>query len=130
MQEWLDNNILIYSIHNEGKSVNAKRFIKTLKGRISKKITPNDSKSYLRYLNKLEDQYNNDYHHSIRKKPINADYFGFTEKIETNPKASKFRVNDRARINKYKDIFSKGFSKYWSRETFSIDSVLKNNPWT
>ena len=130
MQEWLDNNILIYSIHNEGKSVNAKRFIKTLKGRISKKITPNDSKSYLRYLNKLEDQYNNNYHHSIRKKPINADYFGFTEKIETNPKASKFRVNDRARINKYKDIFSKGFSKYWSRETFIIDSVLKNNPWT
>ena len=127
MQEWLDNNILIYSIHNEGKSVNAKRFIKTLKGRISKKITPNDSKSYLRYLNKLEDQYNNNYHHSIRKKPINAD---FTEKIETNPKASMFRVNDRARINKYKDIFSKGFSKYWSRETFSIDSVLKNNPWT
>ena len=35
MQEWLDNNILIYSIHNEGKLVNAKRFIKTLKGRIS-----------------------------------------------------------------------------------------------
>ena len=72
MQEWLDNNILIYFIHNEGKSVNVKRFIKTLKGRISKKMTPNDSKSYLSYLNKLEDQYNNNYNHSIRKKPINS----------------------------------------------------------
>ena len=30
MQEWLDNNdILIYSTHNEGKSVIAERFIKT-----------------------------------------------------------------------------------------------------
>ena len=41
MQEWLDNNdILIYSTHNEGKSVIAERFIKTLKGKIYKQ---NDS---------------------------------------------------------------------------------------
>ena len=38
----------------------------------------NDSKFYLSYLNKLEDQYNNTYH-SINKKPINADYSGLTE---------------------------------------------------
>ena len=31
-QEWLDNNdILIYSTHNEGKSVIAERFITTLR---------------------------------------------------------------------------------------------------
>ena len=35
MQEWLDNNdILMYSTHNEGKSVIAERFIKTLKSKI------------------------------------------------------------------------------------------------
>ena len=28
-------------------------------------MTANDSKSYLPYLNKLVDQYNNTYHHSI-----------------------------------------------------------------
>ena len=28
MQEWLDNNILMYSTHNEGKSVIAETFIK------------------------------------------------------------------------------------------------------
>ena len=32
MQEWLDNNdILMYSTHNEGKSVFTERFVKTLK---------------------------------------------------------------------------------------------------
>ena len=57
MQEWLDNNdILIYSALNEGKSVT---FIKTLKPSISKKMTTNNSKSYLSYLNKLVDQQNN-----------------------------------------------------------------------
>ena len=38
MQEWLDNNdILMYSTHNEGKSVIGERFIKTLKSKIYKK---------------------------------------------------------------------------------------------
>ena len=33
-----------------------------------------DSKSYLSYSNKLVDQYNNTYHHSVNKKPNNAYY--------------------------------------------------------
>ena len=38
MQEWLDNNdVLMYSTHNEGKSVITERFIKTLKAKIYKK---------------------------------------------------------------------------------------------
>ena len=31
-------------------------------------MTANNSKSYFSYLNKLVDQYNNTYHHSINKK--------------------------------------------------------------
>ena len=53
-----------------------------------------------------------------------------TKKIETNPKTPKFKVNDRVRITKYKNIFSKGYTENWSREIFIIDSVLKTNPWT
>ena len=67
-------------------------------------MTANDSKSYLSYLNKLVDQYNNAYHPSINKKSINADYSTLTEKLETNPKTPKFKVNDRVRITKYKNI--------------------------
>ena len=68
MQEWLDNNdTLMYSTHNEGRSVIAERFTKILKVKIYKKITGNDSKSYLPNLNKLAHQYNNTYYHSINK---------------------------------------------------------------
>ena len=70
----------MYLTHNEGKSVIAESFIKILKAKIYKKITANDSKSYLSYLNKLKDLYNNTYCHSINKKPINADYFALAEK--------------------------------------------------
>ena len=99
-------------------------------GKIYKRVTANDSKSYLIYLNKLVDQYNNTYHRSIDKKPIDADYSDLTEKMETNPKAPKFKVRVRVRITKYKNIFNKDYTENWSRGIFAIDSVLKTNPWT
>ena len=54
IQEWLGNNyILMYSTHNGGKSVIAERFIKIPKSKIYKKMTANDNKYYISYLNKL-----------------------------------------------------------------------------
>ena len=54
----------------------------------------------------LVDQYNKTYFHSNNKKPIHAAYSTLTEKNETNARASKFKVNDRVIITKYKNIFS------------------------
>ena len=45
-------------------------------------MTANDSKPCLSYWHKLVDQYNNTYHHSINKKPVDADYSVLTETIE------------------------------------------------
>ena len=40
MKSWLEKNAIeLYSIHNEGKSVVAERFIKTLKNKIYKYMT-------------------------------------------------------------------------------------------
>ena len=65
MQKWFDNNdILMYSTHNEGKSGISEKFIK---------MRANDSKSCFAYLNKLIDKYNNNYHRIIGKKAITAD---------------------------------------------------------
>ena len=128
MKEWLDNkDILMYSTYKEGKSVIAERFIKILKAKIYKKMTATDSNFYFPYFNKFIDQYNNAYCHSINNKPVNADYSALTEKIQTNPKAPKFKVNDGVRITKYKNIFSKGYTENWSREVLFI--ALKTNPW-
>ena len=78
-------------------------------------------------MNKLVDQYNNSYHHSV-KKAINADYSVLTKKMDTNSKSRKFKVNDRIRITKHKNIFSKRYTENCSREMFIIDSILKTNP--
>ena len=58
-------------------------------------MTANDNKSDLSYWKK------------VLKKPTDADYSALTEKIETNPKASKLKVNDRVRITKYQSISCK-----------------------
>ena len=53
-----DNDIVIsmmYSNYKEGKSIVTETFIRTLKDKIYKITTANDSKSYLDYLNKLID---------------------------------------------------------------------------
>ena len=52
-----------------------------------------------------------------------------TVKVETNPKALKLKVNDRVLITEYKDIFSKRYTKNWSRKIFVIDYVSRTDPW-
>ena len=49
-------------------------------------MAPNNKKSYLSYLKKLVDEYNNSYYYSIGKKPVDADYSALTKEIAMNPK--------------------------------------------
>ena len=96
-------------------------------------MTADDCKSYLLYLNnaiQFNNQYNNAYHYSINKKPIDADYSALTKKIETNHKAPRVKINCRVRIDKHKNTLSKGQTVNWSREIFAIDSILKTNFWS
>ena len=93
-------------------------------------MTRNDSKSYLGYLKKLVDEYNNNYNCSTGKKSIHADCYTLTEKFESSHKAPESKVGDRVRISKYKkNMLSKGYTKNWSKEILVIASVLQTNPW-
>ena len=90
-----------------------------------------NSCSYLNYLDRFLDEYNNTYHCSIGKKPMDTCYYALAEEIETNPKAPKFKISDRIRITKYKIIFSKGYTNNWSREIFRVFQVAlrgRGNP--
>ena len=62
-------------------------------------------------MNTSVDECNNTYHHSINKKPINDDYSDLTRKIDTHSKVPKFKVNDRVRIKKYKNLFGKAYAE-------------------
>ena len=49
----------MYSIHNEGKSVVAERFIRTLKNKIYKYMTSISQKVYIDKLDDIVNEYNN-----------------------------------------------------------------------
>ena len=59
-KKWLkDNDIEMYSIHNEGKSVVAERFIRTLKTKIYKYMTLVSKNVYIAKLDDIVGEYNN-----------------------------------------------------------------------
>ena len=60
----------MYSIHNEGKSVVAERFIRTLKTKIYKYMTSISKNVYIDKLDDIVDEYKNTYHTSILKKKL------------------------------------------------------------
>ena len=109
----------MYSTHNEGKSVVAEGFIRTLKGKINKYMTSIPKNVYIDKLDDIVDEYNNIYHTTIKMKPIDAkDNTYINTSKEINNKDSKFKVGDYVRISKYTNIFAKGYMPNWSEEVF------------
>ena len=131
-KKWLrDNDVVMYSTHNEGKSVVAERFIKTLKGKIYKYMTSISKNVYIDKLDDTVDEYNNTYHTTIKMKPIDVkDNTYINTSKEINNKDPKFKVGDHVRISKYKNIFAKGYMPNWSEEVFVIKKVKNTIPWT
>ena len=130
--KWLsDNNIIMYSTYNEGKSVVAERFIRTLKNKLYKHMTATGKKVYYDVLDDIVYKYNNTKHSIIKMKPIDVgDNYKRVYIDEHNEKDSRFKVGDRVRISKFKNIFAKGYAPNWSSEIFIVDKVNDTIPYT
>ena len=121
----------MYSIHNEGKSVVAERFIRTLKTKIYKYMTSASKNVYINKLDDIVGEYNNTCHKTIKMKPVDAKdntYIDFMKDV--SDKDSKFKVGDHVRISKYKNIFAKGYTPNWSEEVFVVSKIKNTVPWT
>ena len=67
MKSFLHNNdIEMYSTHNERKSVTAETFIRTLKNKIYKYMTSVSKNVYIDQLDDRVNKYSNTYHHTIK----------------------------------------------------------------
>ena len=131
-KKWLrDNDIAMCSTHNEGKSVVAESFIRTLKSKIYKHMTSISKNVDIDKSDDIVDEYNNTYHTTIKMKPINVkDNTYINTNKEINTKDPKLKVGDHVRISKFKNIFAKGYTPNWSEEVFVIKKVKNTVPWT
>ena len=96
MKSWLEKNDLeMYSAHNEGKSVIAERFIRTLKNKIYKYMTSISKNVYIDKLADIVKNYNNTYHGTIKVKPVDvksSTYINSSKEI--NDEDPKFKIGE------------------------------------
>ena len=119
----------MYSTYNEGKSVVAERFIRTLKYKIYKHMTAVSKNVYFDFLDDIVKNHNNTYHTTIKMKPIDVKSDSYAEyNVDSNEKDSKFKVGDHVKNSKHKNIFAKGFAPNWSEEVFSVSKIKNTVP--
>ena len=84
------NNIEMYSIYNEGKSVVVERFIRILKNKIFKHMAAISKNIYFDVLDDIVNKYNNTVHRTIKMKPIEVtdDYYAEYNEDPSNKKKS------------------------------------------
>ena len=126
-----DNDIIMYSTYNEGKSVVAQRFIRTLKNKLYKHMMATGKNVYYDVLDDIVNEYNNTKHNTIKMKP--KDVKNDNKRVyidEHNKKDNRFNVGDRVRISKFKNIFAKEYTPNWSREIFIINKINDTVPYT
>ena len=94
-----ENNIEMYSTYNEGKSVVAEWYIKTLKNKIFKHMATVSKKVCFDVLDDIVDKYNNTSHKTIKMKPIYVKSDFYAEyNADSNEKDPKFKVDYYVRI--------------------------------
>ena len=114
----------MYSTHNEGKSVAAERFIKTLKNKIYKYVTSISKNVYIDKSDHIVNKYNNTCHRTIKMKPIDVRPSTYIKSSkEINYQDPKSKISDIVRISKYENILAKGYVPNWSEEVFVIKKL-------
>ena len=94
---------------------------------------------YYDVLDDAVNKYNNTKHSTIKIKPIDVGdnkrvYIDEHNEKDTTKSSSlvlsRFKVGDRVRISKFKNVFAKGYTPNWSREIFIVDKINDTLPYT
>ena len=129
--------IEIYSTENEEKSSVVERWNRTMKEKMFKYFSANNTRKYVDVLDDMVKNYNETVHSSIKMTPVEASKTKNENKTWLNlysiPKTGqepKYSVGDRVRISKKKATFEKGYTPRWTEEVFTVDAVFPTDPPT
>ena len=131
------HNIHFYTSENEDlKASVVEQFNRTLKTKMYRYFTHENTRRYVNILDDLLHSYNNTYHRSIGMTPAEVGPHNKEEVrarlYPVKPKSYKWRydIGDRVRIATQKTPFQKGYLGDWSKEIFEIASRLPTAPVT
>ena len=135
--------VQLHSTENEEKSCIVERWNRTMKEKMFKYFSVNNTKKYINILDELVNNYNNTKHSSIKMTPVEASdkknknivWFTLKGSERLNPKFSsgnsfKFSMGDKVRITKKKSNFEKGYTPRWTEEVFTVSKIQYTDPPT
>ena len=128
----------LYSTENEEKYCVMERFNRTIKEKMFKYLSANNTRTFVDVRDLLVDQYNNSIHSSIKMTPNEASRKENENKVWRNlyPELGgksitpKFSLGDHVRITKKNKIFDKGYTQRWTEEIFTISKIQLTIPVT
>jgi len=127
----------LYSTENEEKSSVAELWNRTMKEKMFKYFTANNTSKYTDVLDDFVERYNTR-HSSIKMTPVEASkkenevrfYRNLYPDLRRLPMRAKFKTGDKVRILKKKGLFEKGFTPNWTEEVFTVSKIQRTNPVT
>ena len=130
------HDIKFYTSENEDiKCAVAERFNRTLKSKMWKYFTYSKGSRYIDVLSDLVTSYNSTYHRTIKTSPdsVTSENEDDIRHVMYKPKPTpiwKYRVGDKVRISKARQVFKKGYVAGWSEEIFTISTRVDTSPVT
>ena len=133
-----ENNISHFSTNSQVKASVVERFNRTLKEKMWKYFSEIGNNKWIDIIDDLIYNYNNSYHTSIKMKPVEASKKKNEIQVRENlygnmvieTKKPRFKIGDKVRISRWKNIFSKGYLQNYTTELFTISNVLNTSPIT
>lgn len=131
-------NINYYTTNNPDiKASIVERFQRTLKMKMWRYFTHENTYKYIDILQDLIYSYNHSNHSSIKMCPCDVDstnimtvWRNLYDRQSSFPlRSARLNVGDHVRITKYKHIFKKGYESNWSDEIFIISNIINRSPW-
>ena len=125
----------LYSIKNEEKTSVVERWNRTMKEKMFKCFTANNTNKYIDVLDDLVERYNNTRHSSIKMTPVEVNkkeidvrvYRNLYPDLTRRSMRAKFKTGDKVRILKTKRLFETGFTPNWTEEVFTISNIQRRN---
>lgn len=137
LQSFFKNKAINHFVtQNETKANYAERAIKTIKGRIYRYFTENQSYRYIDRLQDFTEAYNHSYHRSIKMEPVKVNKSNelkvhdlqYHEKPKKKKKRFKIKIGDQVRLVHHKRPFTREYEERWTGEIFKVvDRFWKGN---
>jgi transposase InsO family protein len=132
-----DYNVSMFSVYSDTKAALVERWNRTLKGRMFKYFTKNNTKRYIDVLPQFVEGYNSSVHRitgfapkdvtiekqeKLRKKLYQGEFPNYAK--------FRFRIGDTVRIIKSRHVFQKGYLPLWTNEYFTVICRRSTKPVT